>query len=920
MKEVFLRINFAGFLLLFLFVPNYIWAQHQLIPYVKSYSKLDYDGEALVWSISQASDKQMYFANNKYLLQFDGHRWQKFSLSKKTIIRSVYAKGNIIYSGSLKEFGFWENSNDSLAYTSISQKFNCFNVNENDEVWNILEHDGRLIFQTFFSLFVYDGKSVKKHKTPSQISYLFNVKNKLFAASISEGIYLFDGKNFILDKRFDELRGKIIHSMLSYKDKILIFTLKDGVFVLSNNELSEWENELNKTFQKEMVSSAKSISENVIAVGTSGNGMYLIDFSTNQVTNFHKTNGSLQNNTVLSIFKDAESNLWLGLDNGISFIQNDSNAYIFQDYTGKLGSVNSVLKSNIGFFLGSNRGFFKFETKEINLIPGTQGPIWSVAEIGSKFLLGHNTETILVENNSSIKLNDLAGGYKFLKLSDTKFIQSNYTGLYLYEFKSGKWEYKKIAPELTAPINNFILKDNFLWATDTYKGLYKIDLATDAYEEIKSEKDLEIYNGKIVEINKQIYFLSNQLWYEYDTWTKKLKLSERLNEMMPDIDNVASLEENILLVQSSESLSLVKIEDQKIIWKNIPDKYYKGKIVNDWLSPYLDGGYLYLNLDNGFLKYKVNFNPVKKSKVYINAEVNGSKIDKGKRIGYYNNAIDFYISTRNYGYSDENLYYKLSPSDDKYHQMKDGKVSYSHLTNGNYELHIATKSGRDFTELDSFNFKVKKPWFVSNLMIAFYLLLIFLIYYLYHKISQRQNKQKLEQLQHEVDLQKQLIKVKTEAEKKEVQHIVEKQKLEQDIKSKTTELASRALSVASQSELLIELESIMKNIDQENPIKTKKDIAKILKDYNYSQNEWKVFDTNLHELHEDFISRLVKSYPDLTSKDIRLAILLRMNMTSKEIAPLMRKSFRSVELQRYRLRKKMKLSSKTNLSKFFVNF
>ncbi len=144
--------------------------------------------------------------------------------------------------------------------------------------------------------------------------------------------------------------------------------------------------------------------------------------------------------------------------------------------------------------------------------------------------------------------------------------------------------------------------------------------------------------------------------------------------------------------------------------------------------------------------------------------------------------------------------------------------------------------------------------------------------------------------------------------------------MEHDVKSKTTELASRALSIASQSELLLELESIMNKVEEESPVKIKKDISKILKDYNYNQNEWKVFDTNLHELHEDFISRLNKTYPELTSKDIRLAILLRMNMTSKEIAPLMRKSFRSVELQRYRLRKKMKLSSKTNLSKFFVNF
>ncbi len=896
-------------------------AQQQLIPYVKSYSKLDYNGEALVWGVTQTNNKLMYFANNKFLLQFDGHRWQKFTLPKKTIIRSVYAKGNKIYSGSLREFGYWEEKNDSLVYTSISQKFKSFDSDENDEVWKILEYDGKLVFQTFFSLFIYDGNSIKKYKTPTQISYAFNVGNNLYAASVFSGIYVFDGNKFVIDKRFDALKGKVIHSILPYKNQILVFTLKDGVFVLKDNALEVWENELNQTFKTEMVSSAEDISDDVIAVGTSGNGMYLVNFQTGSLTNYHKINGSLFNNTVLSIFKDSESNLWLGLDNGISFIQNDSNANIFQDYTGKLGSVNSVLKSGDGFLLGTNRGLFRFENKEITLIPGTSGPIWSIAKMGDQIFLGHNTETLLVENGVASKLNELSGGFKFRQLSPSKFIQSNYTGLYLYELQSGKWNYKKIAPQLTAPVNNFFIKENEIWAADAYKGLYKIDLQSDSYEEIKSEKGEEIYNGKIVEINHQIYFLSNQTWYEYDSWTKHLKLSEKLNEILPGIDNVAGLDDNILLVQSSETLSLVKIENQKIEWKNIPDKYYRGKIVNDWISPFLEDGYLYLNLDNGFLKYKVDFDSVKNFLVFIDAEVNGETIKKGKRIGYYNNAIDFYVSTRNYGFSEVNLYYKLSPADEKYFPLRDGKVSYSHLTNGNYKLIVATKSGKDFTDLDSFEFTVKKPWFVSNLMILIYLALIFLTYYLYHNFTQRQNKQKMEQLQHEVELQKQLVKVKSEAEKKETEHSLEKQKLEQDVKSKTTELASRALSIASQSELLIDLESIMNTIDENTSgDKIKKDIGKILRDYNYNQNEWKVFDTNLHELHEDFVERLVKSYPSLTPKDIRLAILLRMNMTSKEIAPLMRKSFRSVELQRYRLRKKMKLSSKTNLSKFFINF
>ncbi|WP_291123080.1 helix-turn-helix transcriptional regulator, partial [Flavobacterium sp. UBA6046] len=64
---------------------------------------------------------------------------------------------------------------------------------------------------------------------------------------------------------------------------------------------------------------------------------------------------------------------------------------------------------------------------------------------------------------------------------------------------------------------------------------------------------------------------------------------------------------------------------------------------------------------------------------------------------------------------------------------------------------------------------------------------------------------------------------------------------------------------------------------------------------------------------------LSKKYPNLTSKDIKLCVYLKMNLTSKEIAPMMNISFRGVELQRYRLRKKLNLIQDENLSKFLLS-
>ena len=86
-----------------------------------------------------------------------------------------------------------------------------------------------------------------------------------------------------------------------------------------------------------------------------------------------------------------------------------------------------------------------------------------------------------------------------------------------------------------------------------------------------------------------------------------------------------------------------------------------------------------------------------------------------------------------------------------------------------------------------------------------------------------------------------------------------------------------------------------------------------------SKQHWKVFDKSFDEVHEDFLARLKERHPDLTPKDLRLCSYLRMNISTKEIAPLMNISVRGVEISRYRLRKKLDLDQNTNLTEYILS-
>ena len=81
-----------------------------------------------------------------------------------------------------------------------------------------------------------------------------------------------------------------------------------------------------------------------------------------------------------------------------------------------------------------------------------------------------------------------------------------------------------------------------------------------------------------------------------------------------------------------------------------------------------------------------------------------------------------------------------------------------------------------------------------------------------------------------------------------------------------------------------------------------------------NQDDWKFFEQAFNNADKDFLRKVKKTHPELTNNDLRLCAYLRLNLSSKEIAPLLNISLSSVEIKRYRLRKKMNLSRNQGLT------
>ena len=906
-------------LLFFFFIAFQIQAQ-ELLPFVENYNKSDYQGDNQIWNVAQGKDKAMYFANNHYLLRYDGVIWEKYSLPNKTIIRSILIEGDRIYSGSYKEFGYWYRKNGKMHYVSITKNLRLFDEKDNEEIWKIFRFNGSLYFQSFNDVFIYDGKHIQRIKFPFLVSYCFVVDNNLYVASVEKGLFRMNGSRIAIPKGWEILKNTVVHAIEKYNGKTYIFTQKRGVFVTDKDGLIPWNNPLNETLKSNGINVAKFIKNNKLVVGTGNKGVFIYDFSTNTFKNIDRNN-VLMNNSVLSIGFDKEEDLWLGLDNGIAHVEVNSPISFFYDNSGILGSVYSVATIDKGYLIASNHGIFEFDSGNFKMMPNTQGQGWNITKIGSKYVIGHNDGTFCYENGALTKINNVNGGWNLSKsIINDNYFQSTYSGILVYNNILDLSQSKKI-DGLSKPIKYVAQnKKNEIWAADNYRGLYRVFL-DDNFKTKKVENITQLskikndFGVKIFEFRGEILFLINNIWYTFNSITNKLEENELFNTNFKNISDVVAIDKNHFIVLQEGVLYHIYANENKFVWNIIQEKYYKGKLINENLRIFRSNNHYLLNLDDGFISLQLEYENKQNKGVRIEAYNNGELLPDESKIKH-NTELRINVISGIYGASKPNLFYQIN-NDKKYIPISNGSVVLNNLSSGSHSVMIFKHDGANYDKVSSFEFKVSQPWYFSFWMVLLYLLVIATVLFFYYKWNKLRYTQKLKLQAEELKHQREILEMELKKENELNIQEFEKHILELELQTKSSEVAGKSLSIAKQSEMIENIQGILDTEKDFNKLKS--EIKKAIKINEVNKHEWETFETNLNQIHNEFIINLSKKFPHLTPKDIKLCVYLKMNLSSKEIAPLMNISFRGVELHRYRLRKKLSLTQEENLSKFLLS-
>jgi DNA-binding CsgD family transcriptional regulator len=152
---------------------------------------------------------------------------------------------------------------------------------------------------------------------------------------------------------------------------------------------------------------------------------------------------------------------------------------------------------------------------------------------------------------------------------------------------------------------------------------------------------------------------------------------------------------------------------------------------------------------------------------------------------------------------------------------------------------------------------------------------------------------------------------------------IQNEKLGVEIKYKNQELALTTMHLVQKAEILLAVQEGLHHIRDKSPDQgVKKEVQQLLNMVNFDvklDNDWEHFAQYFDQVHVDFLKQLRDRFPQLSTSDLKLCAYLRMNLSTKEIAPLLNISVRGVEGSRYRLRKKLNLSNDANLTEFILS-
>lgn len=917
-----------------------ISSQSNLRYFIENYSKQTYEAESQNWSVTHDSKGIIYAANNIGLLDFDGIEWTFHPAPNGTVIRGVAVdREDRVFTSGYREIGYWErNEFGRLEYLSLNSLASQF-YSQNEEFWNIEFCSGKVFFHSFTSVFVYNGSGFNVIRPGSLISAIGTKDDTVFISLAGRGLFMVSDTTALPVCTDPLLSGSNIQFIEPYgTDSLLIGTADNGVFLFTQNRIEPFLVEQRDYFIKNNLNRGCIAENGMIITGTLLDGIRI--FSRNgELLYGISMNEGLQNNTVLGLDYDINNGIWVSLDQGIDLISFHVDPSYEIHQNPEVGAVYDAAFHEGNIYLCSNLGVFyrRMESRDdpFIFIEGTQGQAWTCGIYNGQLLVGHNSGCFLIDNSRAVLLSTVNGGMAFLpRPGDRKeMFHATYTNLVSLEDTGAGWHISKSLNGFSDLIR-FLEYDHLgrLWAGHMRRGIYTLILNEDETSVIQTryygtETFGKEYDINLFTIENRLVITTGEQMYTYDDLRDTIIPFRRLNENLGAYSGshrvVPAPNHNYWLI-SRKGIALFHIFEERaeLIREYSADLFSEHLVIGYENVVPIDSENALLCMDNGYAILKPGEPDLSESILDKKPEIKYAGfrgapgqlepliISEGRiLLPHHKNSLNLkytfpYPCLGNVEF--QSLIMGLDT--DWSSGILSPEFSFERIPPGEYEIFVraVNRWGKN-SIADSIRLTVRRPWYLWKISFIVYAallvaaaLIVRRVLILRIRIRERNIKNTKE---------RELIRLRNE-------------KLNAELAFRSQELANSTMSIIKKNEFLLKLKEIIQRQKEDlglrYPDKYYREIIQRIDRNVSSMDDWKVFEFHFEKAHEKFLQKMMNKFPQLTHGDLRLCAYLRMNLSTKEIAPLLRISVRGVENHRYKLRKKLNLPPEENLTEYIM--
>ena len=839
------------------------------IPFINNFGRQHYGDGTSTWRIVNI-DKWTFFTNEKGLLVYDGVSWSKYQMNNRSEARgvSVFPDSKRVYVGGENEYGYFEvSSTGTMIYHCLSDQVDK-QYRQIGNVWEIYQLGGSLYLRCDDHVLVISGENYNLIDSPAKMFASVMTGGVIYVAT-DYGLRMIVGGRGLPVAGTEMLSNKRINSMIEYGKGIIVTTATDGLYYYDGQSVQPFITPADQLLRQGVICCAATRG-NLLAFGTIHNGLIVINTKTGEVSTFNENRG-LQNNTVLSVAFDRDGYLWAGMDYGIDQVLiEDPFSYLYRspDSYG-IGYCSEYFDGHL--YIGTDRGLyvtsfpvsFSEGSARISRVDCPSGPAWALYKHGDELFCMHDKGLFSIKGNKANRITNLLGVWacQAVKgLSDMLLI-GGYGCMYVVRRKNGSWELQGRIEGIDESCRHF---------------------------RQTGRRQLKVYNRKLG--TATVYNLSESFM--------KVESQSQISEADPDFSG-----RELKQVFGNWDITgrILHVDSNRQI---IP--YNKGFVLLDQSKSKGQRNVFIRSLRSTFpadsLIYSDNFCNVK-SEPRIPYSCNSIRID------YQVPALHAALAAR----------YQYRINGGEWSAMSEVTTKeYSNLHEGSYTFEVRAELMNGSVSTDSITFHILPPWYRSTgAYLAYAFLTAALIVCLY-KIENRRIREK-EQIAI-AEKNKEVDKMKIEIDK------LEKDKLDLELMHKSQEIANLVSSVGRKNETLAELKNQIKQVaarlDRNNTTDCRRQLLTIIGSIDSNMEGdviLKKFEQEFDQANNHFMQKLRSRHTDLNQNEIMMCAYLKMNLSTKEIAPLLNISVRGVETVRYRLRKKFGLGREDNLTVYLNN-